>query len=94
MADLGILAKMAKKGTKPPNYGSKYEGPNSLIEANMALGGGLHTWAPGTPDLGSLAHVPGGVQTPKSMMCIMMSSMCIINHQFGPWTVDRRTVIF
>ena len=44
----------------------------------MALGGGPHIWSPGTPDPGSLDHVPGGVQTPILGVCIMMSSMCIV----------------
>lgn len=60
----------------------------------MALGGGPHIWSPGTPDPGSLDHVPGGVQTPILGVGIMMSSECIKNDQFGPWTVDRRTVNF
>ena len=60
----------------------------------MALGGGPHIWSPGTPDPGSLDHVPGGVQTPILGVGIMMSSECIRNDQFGPWTVDRRTVNF
>ena len=79
-----IWPKGPKKGIKPRNIGVPNEGPNSLIEANMALGGGPHIWSPDTPDPGSLADIPEGSKTPILGVCIMMSSMCIINHQFGP----------
>ena len=60
----GYWPKGSKKGIKPRNKGSKYEGPNSLIEANMALGSGPHIWSPGTPDPGSLDHDREGSKTP------------------------------